>query len=86
MGHRVCHGVRNFSCHVIMGGSAMNESYTITIERKDREFTATRCDVPADPFGAKMMSIILYNIAEHIDPALKEGFGEGVASDDDSSS
>lgn len=52
------------------------ETYIIKIVRKDREFEAVEHVLPTDAFGQKMVSIMLYNIAEHIDPALKEGFGE----------
>ena len=51
--------------------------YTIEIERRGTEFQAVKFSIPNDDFGKKMLAVMLYNIAEHIDPALREGFGEG---------
>lgn len=56
-----------------MGFSKMsdpvNEIYTIKIERKDLNLEVTQFVIPQDDFGKKMLSIMLYQIAENIDPA-----------------
>jgi hypothetical protein len=59
----------------------INETYTIVIERKNRDFSAIKYNFPADDFGKKMMAILLYNIAGHIDPAYNlddESGGDGA--------
>jgi hypothetical protein len=52
----------------------VNEIYTLQIERKNTEFEIIHLKFPEDDFGKKMVCLMLYNIAEHIDPAI---VGEG---------
>jgi hypothetical protein len=47
----------------------VNEIYTIHIERRSTEFEVIHFAAPEDDFGKKMLSIMLYQIAENIDPA-----------------
>ena len=56
----------------------ITETYTIKVQRTGRDFSAVEYNFPADDFGKKMLSILLYQIAEHIDPAMKAGFGDSV--------
>ena len=51
----------------------IQETYTFKIVRNKTEFSAVEYNLPADEFGRKMLSIMLMNIAEHIDPANSEG-------------
>lgn len=47
------------------------EKYVITVTRTDStEFKAEFDTRPTDPFGKRMVAIVLMNIAENLDPAL----------------
>ena len=58
----------------------MDETYTIVIERRQTEFEVTQFTMPSDGFGKKMLAIMLYNIAERIDPAFQENPDKAKAS------
>ena len=58
----------------------MDETYKIVIERRQTEFEVTEMTIPSDNFGKKMLAIMLYNLAEHIDPAFQRGENEAKAS------
>lgn len=50
----------------------INETYMLTIKRTGTEFEVIDFKTPEDAFGKKMLSIMLYNIAERLDPAFAE--------------
>lgn len=47
----------------------MEAIYTVQIQRRSTEFEIINFKIPEDDFGKKMLSLMFYEIAEHLDPA-----------------
>lgn len=49
----------------------INENYAFKITRNNQEMQVVEYNFPEDDFGKKMLSILLMQIAAHLDPALR---------------
>lgn len=46
--------------------------YTFNVERNGDDLRVVQYRFPEDEFGKKLMAVLLYQIAEHLDPAMQE--------------
>jgi hypothetical protein len=48
------------------------QTYSFNIERDGDDLRVVEYRFPEDEFGKKLMAVLLYQIAEHLDPAMQE--------------